>query len=408
MAYYRVPPPVSNGGYFDYQPSISPSNSGEFNYYIPSSYKSTSRRGSHARTASYSSPKMAPSFTVPAGYPSPGYYSMNPDLSSPPPSLSKYEYVSINPHTRTATRRSSMSTGTSSHIHNSDKRFASVRTATQRIYIDTSDRPHNDSSGAEEPIYVLAEPRLGRKTSTRKSSISTTTTTTIRPKADSKLHFIQTNTDIDTPTRSRARRDSTASKSGSIKTTKTIKPPRQATAEDALDHDIPAGFCLKNWDPVEKPIVLLGSVFDANSLGKWIYDWTVFSHKSQSPLAEVAGELWLLLIKFSGKMQRAEAGIRRVRYQEDKEMLNDFLDSGDRVWRKLKSLIKTCEEAMWEGASKEGSRKVMGQKSGVAFVDTFFGRDGEMDKTERLMTAMRFFNVRFDANCEDILRSLKK
>ena len=107
-------------------------------------------------------------------------------------------------------------------------------------------------------------------------------------------------------------------------------------------------------------------------------------------------------------MQRAEEGIRRVRYKEDKDMLNDFLDSGDRVWRKLKSLIKTCEEAMWEGATKDGSRKVMGQKSGVAFVDAFFGRDGEIEKTERLMTAMRLFNMRFDANCEDILRSLKK
>ena len=36
-------------------------------------------------------------------------------------------------------------------------------------------------------------------------------------------------------------------------------------------------------EPAEEPIVLLGSVFDANSLGKWIYDWTVYHHGASSP-----------------------------------------------------------------------------------------------------------------------------
>src|SRR5690349_8878367 len=47
----------------------------------------------------------------------------------------------------------------------------------------------------------------------------------------------------------------------------------KATEADAIKHKIPAGYSLKNWDPAEEPIMLLGSVFDANSLGKWIYDW---------------------------------------------------------------------------------------------------------------------------------------
>ena len=296
-----------------------------------------------------------------------------------------------------------------------DKRYAQIRTSTQRIFIDTSERHHTDSSGSEDPIYVLAEPRLGRKVSAAGTSAAATAakkkSSSTRAKADSTLFYKQE--EVDTPIRSRARRSSTTSKlqqpppPPSTKP-KVIKPPRQATAEDALEHNIPAGFCLKNWDPTEKPIVLLGSVFDANSVGKWIYDWTVFAHKSQSPLAGVAGELWLLLIRFAAKMQRAEEGIHRVKYREDKAILSELLDCGDRVWRKLKSLIKLCEEAMWQGATKDGSRKVMGQKSGVAFVDTFFGRDGEMDKTERLMNAMRHFNMRFDSECEDVLRSLKK
>ena len=61
------------------------------------------------------------------------------------------------------------------------------------------------------------------------------------------------------------------------KSTPASKPAaRKATDEDARRAGIPAGFSTKNWDPTEEPITLLGSVFDANSLGKWIYDWTVF------------------------------------------------------------------------------------------------------------------------------------
>lgn len=62
-----------------------------------------------------------------------------------------------------------------------------------------------------------------------------------------------------------------------------------------LKRDIPARYFLGNWDPTEEPLLLLGSVFDANSLGKWIYDWTL------STLKELAGDLWLQLIQQAGK-----------------------------------------------------------------------------------------------------------
>jgi hypothetical protein len=70
----------------------------------------------------------------------------------------------------------------------------------------------------------------------------------------------------------------------------------KATENDALRAGIPAGYSYRNWDPNEEPIMLLGSFFDANSLGKWIYDWTVFYNGPATPLSELAGELWLLLI----------------------------------------------------------------------------------------------------------------
>jgi hypothetical protein len=42
----------------------------------------------------------------------------------------------------------------------------------------------------------------------------------------------------------------------------------KTTEADARKHRIPPGYSLKNWDPSEQPTMLLGSVFDANNLGK--------------------------------------------------------------------------------------------------------------------------------------------
>ncbi|KAF6843897.1 vegetative cell wall protein gp1 [Colletotrichum musicola] len=179
-------------------------------------------------------------------------------------------------------------------------------------------------------------------------------------------------------------------------------PARQATDVDAKRHKIPSGYSLKNWDPTEEPILLLGSVFDSNSLGKWIYDWTVYHHGPATPISDMAGELWLLLIQLAGKIKRADETVERVRSSESKEILEDFIDSGERLTDKLRKLLKTCESPMLK-ANKKGAS--LGKNAGVEFVETLFGRERELDKTERFMQGVRLFNLRFDANCEEILRN---
>jgi hypothetical protein len=188
----------------------------------------------------------------------------------------------------------------------------------------------------------------------------------------------------------------------------TVKSSPIATEEDARKAGIPAGYSIKNWDPTEEPIMLLGSVFDANSLGKWIYDWTVFHHGPATPLSEIAGELWLLLIQLAGKVKRAEEIMPRIRNEESKMTVEDFLESGERLWIRFAKLLKIGEDWMWKTAGKnaEGKEKPrkMGKDAGCEFVDTIFGRDRELEKTEKLMTGIRLWSLRFDANCEDILR----
>lgn len=181
-------------------------------------------------------------------------------------------------------------------------------------------------------------------------------------------------------------------------------PPvqRKAVEADAKKYGIPTGYSLKNWDPTEEPILFLGSVFDANSLGKWIYDWTVYSKGSSAPISKEAGELWLLLIQLAGKVKRAKEIAPRVRVHGNRDMVEDFIESSERLTDKLWDLIKSCKKPMLKASKRKDGQ--LGQGSGIEFVNTMFGRERKLEKTEQFMQSVRLWNLRFDTNCEDILK----
>ncbi|KAH0541996.1 hypothetical protein FGG08_003545 [Glutinoglossum americanum] len=395
------PPPgfVPYGPYSTATPLSSPSPAGPHAYYPSPRYSMpaaspSSPRGSpkrHSRRASgsqnpaeyaYASPRgTSSSYQSSPGYatPGPGYY---PGYASP---NANAEFVSSSDrearhvYVKSGKRRASQYRDPSfdddfAHARRKPPRYQSYRYADDYHYYD------------QTPVY---EPSTPRERS-RRSSHSTRPGSAVPP------------------------RSQTAAPQQTQKPKVTqVKPSPKATDEDARRANIPAGYSIKNWDPTEVPILLLGSVFDANSLGKWIYDWTVFHHGPATPMSDLAGELWLLLIQLAGKVKRAQECMPRIRKQENQEMVEDFLDSGDRLWARFKRLLKACEEYMWRaaerkgGSTSNGKEKVqvqMGKNSGCEFVDSIFGRERELEKTEKLMTGMRLWSMRFDANCEEILR----
>lgn len=187
------------------------------------------------------------------------------------------------------------------------------------------------------------------------------------------------------------------------------RPPpshRPATLEDAIKCGVPTGYSLKHWDPTEEPIILLGSVFDSNSLGKWIYDWTVCCHSAGSPIAEYAGEVWLSLIELAGKLKRSEDAFEHVRVASKRAMLEDFIKSGELLLERLQLLLRKCEAPMMTTNGKRNKTLVKG--SGEEFVKTLFTRremGGEYDELEAFMESVRVWSIRFDANCGQILKN---
>lgn len=273
--------------------------------------------------------------------------------------------------------------------HASNGGYADYRSPKKEYdeYLSAYDRKYRTSPPPEEERYAYREPRANYQT-----------------------YYAQNRgyQREESPSHKRPRRASHPSRSTQPPPKPTARPPpRKATDADACDAGIPAGFSIKHWDPNEEPILLLGSVFDANSLGKWIYDWTVATHGPATPLAEVAGDLWLLLIQLAGKIKRAEKCLPRIRYDDDAELVEDFIESGERLWSRFNKLLKICEQFMLKNAKRDKYTKkvVMGKNSGCEFVECIFGRDRELQRTEKIMASIRLWSMRFDANCQDILRN---
>ena len=390
--------PSPAGGYARYYPEYTSSS-------IPRTYpsKGHSRRASHEPSSgfAYTSPRAPPGYGTVEQTSSGQYYYASPQRNA--------EYVSDPDRARRRPSNSYRTSGNGHHLPRGAAAAAAPPYTYQQPYDSSEeDIARNFANAAREatvnrqsyrhadhqrvyepqvPVYTDAEPSPVRPSRARRSSHAPRPTTS--PKA--------TKSSKQPPAASPSKQAPAAER------------PAQATEADRIREEIPAGYSLKNWDPTETPILLLGSVFDANSLGKWIYDWTVFHHGAATPMSEVAGELWLLLIQLAGKVKRAEECLRRVRKRANRQMLEDFLESGERLWDRFRRLLKACEQFMWKAAKRDNpnSSKAaisMGKSSGCEFVDSMFGRDRELEKTEKLMTGMRLWSMRFDANCDEILR----
>jgi hypothetical protein len=117
-------------------------------------------------------------------------------------------------------------------------------------------------------------------------------------------------------------------------------------------------------------------------------------------MADYAGELWLLLIQLSGKVKRAEECMPRIRTQEKREMIDDFIESGERLTKKLERLLSMAETPLFKAGEEIG----LGKNTGIEVANSLFGDERHLDKTEKIMASVRLWNLRFDTNCEDILR----
>lgn len=186
---------------------------------------------------------------------------------------------------------------------------------------------------------------------------------TIVPKAYEEWDFY---TDSSTSTSS-----SSGQTKGVLSEPRDLLPPREATAKDAQKHGILAGYSLKHWNPEEEPIVLLGSVFDAKSLGKWIYDSTVFYHGADTHKVALASHLRVALFRLAERMKRINVNLSHSRNVEVATRVEHLVEQS---WIKFKHTMKVCEEHMLKRSEEVGTVK-MGEENEREFVEALFGGD---------------------------------
>lgn len=184
------------------------------------------------------------------------------------------------------------------------------------------------------------------------------------------------------------------------------RPPkaRKATRRDAERHGIPDGYTLTHWDPDEEPIKLLGTIFDSSSLGKYFYDLTRDKYGPYTPMKEISGDLWELLIRLYGNMKISEQFVETnemstdQRLDETLDLLKGFIKDGEILKKDLDGLLRRCEKPMLRTDS--GNRGRLGREARHALVDALFGRDQLLEETENFMQNMRNWIEDWEAEAE--------
>lgn len=178
-----------------------------------------------------------------------------------------------------------------------------------------------------------------------------------------------------------------------------------ATRQDGRRYRIPAGYSLKNWDPSRTPMLMLGSVFDPISLGRWLFDWCVHYFGRSAPLTNTATDLWLLLLHIEIGISAASKTSPIVRKRENRELVEDFLESAERLITKFQDITKACESLMLK-VSRD-SEGTVPDRAVRPFLLTLFDASaaGELDRVKKWMSSARLWEMRFHANCDRILKN---
>ena len=93
-----------------------------------------------------------------------------------------------------------------------------------------------------------------------------------------------------------------------------------------------------------------------------------------------------------------------IRARADREVVAGFVEAAEKLTETFRELLRSYERPMLKAGSRERGEAVLVEKVGVEFLEPLFGRERQLEETERFMTTCRQWNMRFDENCKVILR----
>ncbi|KAF5520197.1 Serine/threonine-protein kinase ATG1a [Colletotrichum aenigma] len=147
-----------------------------------------------------------------------------------------------------------------------------------------------------------------------------------------------------------------------------------AQRSDANKLRISYEFNIDNWDPAKRPILFLNFVFDLVSIGIWLVGRIDHYLDQGSPIgdnADATRNLARLLENLDYKVNDANYYFTRLR-EHDKELVANFVDSGERLFDDFKKLLQRGPE---QGVLEEKLEDKSGEKGSLGSRKLFdYGR----------------------------------
>lgn len=132
---------------------------------------------------------------------------------------------------------------------------------------------------------------------------------------------------------------------------------------------------------------VLGRVFDADSLGKWIFDNSCVVYGRSVPLTDIAGDFWLMSLRLSAKT----SALGRASDLNMDQHMADLFRSGITVWESYTRHVRMCSEMVGTDFSAD---------AGELFVKAFLEVGQYLSQTERVLHEMHQWDRSFEEAAE--------
>ncbi|KAK2771850.1 calcium calmodulin-dependent protein kinase type 1b [Colletotrichum kahawae] len=177
-----------------------------------------------------------------------------------------------------------------------------------------------------------------------------------------------------------------------------------AKQSDAENYRIPPKYDLSRWDPRKKPLLFLYCVFDLISIGTWFNDTIVSCRQYGQSISEkdmeVLKDLAILLEKLDDSLSKAIQHSIHVEKADDKEMIQDLTDGGERLVIKVQKFLQA-----WQGMmSLEDGLAGFLLESGAM---KHLGTEKLRSKVETLEQSLRVWVLRYNAYSSEKIKHVK-
>lgn len=177
---------------------------------------------------------------------------------------------------------------------------------------------------------------------------------------------------------------------------------RQATIGDLRRIGITEDLCVKRWNPDRTPIVVAGSVMDANSICDWIMSWTKIYVDDNMYDMTAINDLTYCILALDYYDHMTSLRLSSCITSEQVDVVEDFVESRDRLWARLLDIIDICTGVMLRELRKLRSSKERDSRynrNGAIFVSNIMFNDTISHNIFKLYNAVRIWSYRYCVNC---------